>query len=209
MKKIVRTVWISILSGLAFLVACTTSKGLSRAEKKQLKAERVEIINQIDKQRQESSDVTDPNAIMGYRGTELQLRERLNQIDGMLGNDEALKDNNGIIADIHHEMDSLQAAIDAANKPKPCVYGPPPVKPKPEQTSLEKLQKDRNDLLNQWMELEKAIQRREGACVYGSPEIIEQYGQETRRLRNQAAELREQVLEIEEQIKVLQQQEGE
>ena len=44
MKKVVRTVWVSLLSGLAFLVACASPNGLSRAEKKQLKAERAAII---------------------------------------------------------------------------------------------------------------------------------------------------------------------
>lgn len=207
MKKIVRTVWISILSGLAFLVACTTTKGLSRAERKQLKAERVEILNQIDQQRQESDGVEDITAMMGYRNTELQLRERLCQIDSLLGNNEALVDNNEVIANIHQEMDSLQAAYNAARKPIPCVYGPAPVRPQPQLTPLEELQKNRNDLINQWMEIEKAVQRREGSCVYGSPEVIQRYGQETQRLRYQANEIRSQIQEIEEQIKELEKQE--
>ena len=50
MKKVVRTVWISLLTGLAFLVACTTPKGLTRAEKKQLKAERAELVAQIEEE---------------------------------------------------------------------------------------------------------------------------------------------------------------
>ena len=208
MKKIVRTVWISLLSGLAFLVACTTTKGLSRSEKKQLKAERVEIISQIDQQRQESSGVTDPTVMMNYRNTELKLRERLCQIDDLLGNEKALKDNNDIIADIHSEMDSLTAVYNATHEPGPCVYGPPPVKPD-ELTPLQELNKTRNDLLNQYREIQQVIQRREGACVYGSPEVIQRYGEETRRLKKQSLEIEEQVKEIEEQIRELEEKENE
>lgn len=203
MKKIVRTVWIGLLSGLAFLVACTTTKGLSRAEKKQLKAERIEILNQIDQQRQESDGVKDITAMMGFRSNELKLRERLCQIDNLLGNEEDLRDNNNIIADIHAEMDSLQAAYNAAHKPGPCVYGPPPVKPKPNPTPLQQLQKTRQDLINQYQEINQILQRREGACVYGSPEVIKRYGEETQRLRNQSNEIAKQIQDIETQIKGL------
>lgn len=34
-------------------------------------------------------------------------------------------------------------------------------------------------------ELRQALARREGACVYGSPEIIEQYAAETQRMRHE------------------------
>ena len=202
MKKIVRTVWISILSGLAFLVACTSTKGLSRAEKKQLKAERVEILSQIEQQRQESDGVNDITAMMGYRNTELRLRERLCEIDQLLGNAEALKDNNNVIADIHSEMDSLQAAYNAAHEPGPCVYGPPPVEP-PQLTLLEELQNNRQKLINQYMGINQILKRREGACVYGSPEVIQRYGEETRRLKNHANEIAKQIQDIETQIKEL------
>ncbi len=33
--------------------------------------------------------------------------------------------------------------------------------------------------------IQEVLQRREGAAVYGSPEIIQAYGAETKRLRNQ------------------------
>ena len=202
MKKIVRTVWISILSGLAFLVACTSTKGLSRAEKKQLKAERVEILSQIEQQRQESDGVNDITAMMGYRNTELRLRERLCQIDQLLGNAESLQDNNNVIADIYSEMDSLRAAYNAAHESEPCVYGPPPVEP-PQLTLLEELQNNRQKLINQYMGINQILKRREGACVYGSPEVIQRYGEETRRLKYQANEIAKQIQDIETQIKEL------
>ena len=37
------------------------------------------------------------------------------------------------------------------------------------------------------------IRERESSCVYGSPEILEQYGAETRRLRQEAEDLRNQL----------------
>ena len=40
------------------------------------------------------------------------------------------------------------------------------------------------------------IQQREGACVYGSPEIIQQYGEETRRLRQEAENLKKQIKDL-------------
>lgn len=43
MKKIVRIVWISALSGLAFLAACCTQNGLTRKERKQLLKEREQV----------------------------------------------------------------------------------------------------------------------------------------------------------------------
>ena len=43
MKKVVRTVWIGTLSGLAFLAACCSQNGLTRKERKQLVRERDSI----------------------------------------------------------------------------------------------------------------------------------------------------------------------
>ena len=43
------------------------------------------------------------------------------------------------------------------------------------------------------VELQAALQRREGACVYGSPEIIEEYGRETQRMRDEVEALRKEL----------------
>lgn len=125
MKKIVRTVWISIVSGLALLVACTTPKGLSRAEKKQLKAERAELIALIEQQSGVMSD--NPKEQLGIRQYELELRERLHVIDNKLGIEEGVAENDEKMGVISHEMDSLRKAIlRPSSQPHPCVYGPPP-----------------------------------------------------------------------------------
>ena len=123
MKKIVRTVWISLLSGLAFLVACTSPKGLTRAEKKQLKAERKELVAQINDQASKTSN--NPKIMMSLRQQEIELRERLYQIDSKLGNNEEIDKNTYSLGLIQQEIDSLRQVIKKAHEPKPCVYGPP------------------------------------------------------------------------------------
>lgn len=47
-------------------------------------------------------------------------------------------------------------------------------------------------------ELRAVLYEREHACVYGSPEIIEEYGRETRRLRGEAEQLTKELQELEE-----------
>ena len=46
------------------------------------------------------------------------------------------------------------------------------------------------------VELQAAIQRREGACVYGSPEIIEEYGRETQRMRDEIKAIRKEMRDL-------------
>ena len=183
MKKVVRTVWISLLSGLAFLVACTSGKGLTRAEKKQLKQERIAIINQIDQQRQESLIVKDPGIMKSYREEEFALRQRLSEINNLLDDKKAALENDRQIGNLANEMDSLQAVIESNREPIPLLYGPP-------------VSDRRRELTSQLNQLLEAIRRREGACVYGSPEVIQQYGEETRRMKQQAAELQKQLDEL-------------
>lgn len=170
MKKVVRTVWIGLLSGLAFLVACTSSNGLTRAEKKQLKAERISIISELDQKKQESQNIEDPQIMLIYKNSELKLRQRLHQINGLLGDEKAGMENEAQINTIVTELDSLEAVIQSNNKPIPCVYGPPPG----------------DKLRDRLFELRQAIQRREGACVYGSPEVMQRYKEETQRLKQEA-----------------------
>ncbi len=188
MKKVVRTVWIGLLSGLAFLVACTSPKGLTRAEKKQLKEERAALISQIDQQRQESQNTNDPSQVLNYRNSEYDLRQRLSVINSKLGDRSAQMDNCQEMGLILDEMDSLKAAVDA-NTPKPVLYGPPTSNPVNKKERKKELQSQLDQLL-------QAIQRRENSCVYGSPEVIERYGQETRRMRQEAADLQQQIEDL-------------
>ena len=131
MKKVIRTVWISLLSGLAFLVACTSHNGLTRTEWKQLKAERAELIAQIDDKAKTISD--DPKILLKIRQDELKLRRKLAQVNQKLGEEPAISENIEQMSRLHDEMDSLREVIKASREsvrnsyrdPHICVYGPP------------------------------------------------------------------------------------
>ena len=54
----------------------------------------------------------------------------------------------------------------------------------------------RYELKRQIADLKAALQRREGACVYGSPEVIEEYGRETNRMRQEIETLEKELKEL-------------
>ena len=148
MKKVVRTVWISALSGLAFLAACCSTKGLSKAEKKQLVMER-DSIQGILAAREGAAVYGSPEVIANYALNTYRLRSQLDSINYKLGEDVDLEKSARRVA--------LQERI---------------------------------------AELQAALQRREGACVYGSPEIIEEYGRETQRMRDEVKALRNELRDL-------------
>ena len=164
MKKVVRTVWISALSGLAFLAACCTTKGgLSRAERKQLVKER-DSIQEILNRREMAAVYGSPEIIQSYGLETLRLRSHLDSINYRLGEDVDLE---------------LSAQ-----------------KVKDKEKQVEKAM--RISELRQRLEiLQNTIREREGACVYGSPEVMEMYGIETNRLRQEAADLEKEIERIE------------
>lgn len=148
MKKIVRTVWIGALSGLAFLTACCTSKGLSKQERKQLIAER-DSIQEILKKREMAAVYGSPEVMADYAVETYRLRSQLDSINYKLGED----------------------------------------------VDLEKSAR-RVELQERISNLQKAIMDREGSCVYGSPEIIEEYGRETQRMKNEVDALRKELKDL-------------
>ena len=164
MKKVVRTVWISALSGLAFLAACCTTKGgISKAERNQLVKER-DSIQEILNRREMAAVYGSPEIIQSYGLETMRLRNQLDSINFKLGED----------------VDLEKSAQQLRDKEK----------------RVEKMQKISG--LRQRLEaLQNTIREREGACVYGSPEIIEEYGRETQRLRQEAADLEKQIWEFE------------
>lgn len=148
MKKVVRTVWIGALSGLAFLAACCSQNGLTRKERKQLVKERDSI--QAILTSREGSVVYGTPEIMARRAADTyRLQSQLDSINAKLG----------------------------------------------EEVDLEKSAR-RVALQERIVDLQAALQRREGACVYGSPEIIEEYGKETQRLRDEVEALRKELRDI-------------
>ena len=148
MKKVVRTVWIGALSGLAFLAACCSVKGLSRAERKQLIKERDSIQEILT--RREGETVYGTPQIMAERALETyRLRSQLDSINYKLGEDVDLEKSARRVA--------LQERI---------------------------------------ADLQAALQRREGACVYGSPESIQEYEEETDRLRDELKAVKKELREL-------------
>lgn len=148
MKKVVRTVWISVLSGLAFLTACCTTKGLSKQERKQLIQER-DSIQDILTRREGAAVYGSPEIIARYSAENYRLQSQLDSINAKLGED----------------------------------------------VDLEKSAR-RVELQERIADLQAALQRREGACIYGSPEVMEEYGKETRRMRDELDAARKEVKEL-------------
>ena len=150
MKKVVRTVWISALSGLAFLAACCSTKGLSKAEKKQLEQDR-DSIQEILTRREGAAVYGSPEIIARYGVENYRLQNQLDSINAKLGEDVDLEKSARRLA--------LQERI---------------------------------------ADLQAALQRREGACVYGSPEVIEEYGKETQRMRDELEATRKELRDLNE-----------
>ena len=150
MKKIVRTVWIGALSGLAFLAACCSQNGLTRKERKQLVKER-DSIQEILTGREGAVIYGTPEIMARRAADTYRLQSQLDSINAKLG----------------------------------------------EEVDLEKSAR-RVALQERIVELQQALQQREGACVYGSPEIIEEFGKETQRMRQEVEDLKKQIKELNE-----------
>lgn len=119
MKKVVRTIWICALSGIAFLGACCTSRGLSRAEKKKLLKER----DAIEKTLAEIP-VRDTNSMLVLEDQEMRygLMNKIDSINFRLGEDIDLA-KNVRRRELLYRLDSLhnvQYRFDNT-----VVYGPP------------------------------------------------------------------------------------
>ncbi len=59
----------------------------------------------------------------------------------------------------------------------------------PSNTESQDHQMTKKELRQRIAAIREELKRREGACVYGSPEVLERWGQETRRLRHEADSL--------------------
>ena len=152
MKKVVRTVWIGALSGLAFLAACCSStKGLTRTERKQLIRERDSIQDMLTR-REGAAVYGSPEIIARYGAETYRLQNQLDSINAKLGEDVDLEKS--------AQRYALQQRI---------------------------------------ADLQTTLQRREGACVYGTPEVMEEYGRETQLLREEIQGLKKQLKELNQQ----------
>ncbi|MCR5014367.1 MAG: hypothetical protein K6A28_06310 [Bacteroidales bacterium] len=66
-----------------------------------------------------------------------------------------------------------------------CSHKPSPSNNDPANQESDEHQMTKRELKDRIAEIQARIKEREMSCVYGSPEIIEQYGRETRRLRHE------------------------
>lgn len=132
MKKVVRTVWISLLSGLAFLAACTGIK----------------------------NSVKD------------------NKFEALYGSPEV----NAPAAN-QESIDEMNARLDRIEQRINEMKGPD------KQSRREQLQQQLDSISN-------ILKRREGACIYGSPEVMEQYRNETLRLHKEASKLQQELEDL-------------
>ena len=211
MKKVVRIVWISALSGLAFLGACCSSRGLSRAEKKKLVKERDAIEKALAQELSFKEDTGYWDFVV-ERAERYELMNKLDSINFRLGEDVDLAKN------VHRR--ELQGHLDTLyyslyNFDNALIYGPPDdmdsyyderagirramvadiKNTKKELELLDQTEMEQNPTLRR-QELERrleslrnTIQEREGSRVYGSPEVIQEYRRKTQQMKEEAATL--------------------
>ena len=81
------------------------------------------------------------------------------------------------------EINEMNARLDEIEQRVNEIKGPE------KQTRKEQLQQQLDSISN-------ILQRREGACIYGSPEVMEKYRNETNRLKTEAAEIQKQLEDL-------------
>ena len=170
MKKVVRTVWISLLTGLAFLVACTCHNKLTRTERKQLRQERDSIVAQASRTGDPDSNLSkDRRYQLRKKQRDYELWQRVYEIDTLLG-DKRADNTKATLDSIKNEINELRGAE------KGLLYGPPPVN-----RQLESLRKEIKTTEQRLSDIRKTLS--ENACVYGPPEVIKQYEDQMNELR--------------------------
>ena len=169
MKKIVRIVWIGTLTGVAFLAACCSPKGLTRAEKKQLKRDR-DSIQQILDMHWMSTPEDNPVAKAEFEAEANRLQYQIDTINYRLGKDVDVEKSKQLLEESQQQVEQSKQDAEDGNQ----------------YASLQQ----RID------ELRKAIQLREGACVYGSPEVIKNYGKKTQEMKEELEKLESQLEEM-------------
>ena len=90
MKKFGRTIWVGILTALAFLGSCGSNKNLTKEERAQLVKER-DSIQEVIKQRESSCVYGSPEIIQAYGNETQRLRNQLDEINARLSEDGSKK----------------------------------------------------------------------------------------------------------------------
>lgn len=189
MKRIIRIVWISALTGLAFLVACTCHNKLSKQEKKALKERRSEIVERLDQFNTNDyhlweANLLNPNSDLGIgermngleilskdNKEEIQLRQEMHEIDSLLNDTTAMKKDKQSISNAMAKQKFIKKSIEDAIPP--CVYGPPEVMGRRNQDIEEPIEPVEEEPDNEGQDKRDPIYRskdkREGGVVYGPP----------------------------------------
>ena len=132
MKKVVRIVWISLLSGLAFLVACVRNKYSSK-------------------------------------GNKFETLYGSPEVEAPVANQKEINEMNA-------RLDGIEQRINEMKNPD---------------------KKARKQQLQQQLDsISNILQRREGACIYGSPEVMEKYRNETLRLHKEASKIQKELEDL-------------
>lgn len=176
MKKIVRIVWIGVLSGLAFLVACTASNGLTRSQRKQLTKKKQALIEQINQIEEMKGDGIDYDLLE----KEMSCYYDLSMINREL---EGVEDT--ISMKKWQEINSI-----LMERPIPLLYGGPTIDSEPEPKLIINDRYQRRLTIERELELiRNTISERESSCIYGSPEVMEMYEKETQQMKEAAKSL--------------------
>ncbi|MBO6027463.1 MAG: hypothetical protein J6P73_09495 [Bacteroidales bacterium] len=207
MKKIIRTVWISALTGLAFLVACNTQHRMKKEVQKQVdvaeqkhNAERDSLVTEINEIRA-SEFYNKKRYPAKYRQLQQQERSKLERIYAI-----DLELNNGKADSTKNVLDNI---IQSSITPK--VYGPPTTVYGPPATNIPgsriiKLQKEREFVEKVLEQTNDRIRGSEGEKLYGSPEVIERRQQEMDNLQKVADSLQRRLDDLDNTIKKLKKQ---
>ena len=186
MKKVVRSVWICALTGLAFLAACTAQNGLTRAQRRHLTKERDALVERINRLESEKVEGTVDYGLLEEEGScyyELAyINRRLNGVEDTVS------------------VKKWQEIHDILwDRPIPVLYGSPSTDSLSTESGViiidEKYQR-RLELERKLDAINETLKRREGATLYGSPEFIQSYDEETRRFKQEAKQIQQQLKDL-------------
>ena len=176
MKRIVRIVWISALSGLAFLASCCSVKGLTRAEKKKLLEEKKTIEATL-------ADRTafDPRTDFMMVETQSEYYKMLNRLDSInfrLGEEVDLAKNIRR-RELLYRIDSLQAMVCMEEGAK--VYGSPEVIAEYRRQRAARIEELEAEIKNIRGELEALDQSKDtDAIIINQPKVDPRKGERSR-----------------------------
>lgn len=186
MKKVVRSVWICALTGLAFLAACISQNGLTRAQRRHLTKERDALVVRID---QLENMMVEGTVDYGLLEEEISCYYELAYINRQL---------TGVEDTV--SLKKWREIYDIIwDRPIPVLYGSPTTDSLSTESEViiidEKYQR-RLELERKLNAINETLNGREGATLYGSPEFIQSYDEETRRIKQEAKQIQQQLKDL-------------